>query len=103
MSKAVIIDQIKTRLGFLKPKNETTVRFESKQHSAIMSGENQKLHAIVLKDYPLSDLYSQNLITIPASVLPFRVKFINIGIESYGPNNPAPIGIAVIGLNNYIL
>lgn len=35
--------------------------------------------------------------------LPFRVKFINIGINAYGPNNPAPIGIAVIGLNNYIL
>ena len=36
-------------------------------------------------------------------VLPFRVKFINIGIPGYGPNNPAPIGIAIIGLNNYIL
>lgn len=35
--------------------------------------------------------------------LPFRIKFINIGIEAYGPNNPAPIGIAVIGLNNYVL
>lgn len=35
--------------------------------------------------------------------LPFRVKFINIGINAYGPNNPAPIGIAIIGLNNYIL
>jgi len=35
--------------------------------------------------------------------LPFRVRFINIGITGYGPNNPAPIGIAVIGLNNYIL
>jgi hypothetical protein len=35
--------------------------------------------------------------------LPFRVKFVNIGIQSYGANNPAPIGIAIIGLNNYIL
>lgn len=36
--------------------------------------------------------------------LPFRVKFINIGIVSvYGPNNAAPIGIAVIGLNNYVM
>lgn len=38
-----------------------------------------------------------------SSVFPFRVKFINIGIEGYGPNNPAPIGIAIIGFNNYIL
>lgn len=35
--------------------------------------------------------------------LQFRVKFINIGLEGYGPGNPAPIGIAVIGINNYIL
>lgn len=35
--------------------------------------------------------------------MPFRVKFTTIGIESYGSNNAAPIGIAVIGFNNYIL
>jgi hypothetical protein len=35
--------------------------------------------------------------------LPFRVRFTSIGIEGYGPNNPAPIGIAVIGFSNYIL
>jgi hypothetical protein len=37
------------------------------------------------------------------ATLPFRVKFINIGIDAYGPNNPAPIGIAVVGYNNYVL
>jgi hypothetical protein len=35
--------------------------------------------------------------------LPFKVKFINIGIASYSPSRPAPIGIAVIGVNNYVL
>jgi hypothetical protein len=35
--------------------------------------------------------------------LPFRIRLSSVGIEGYGPNNPAPIGIAVIGLNNYIL
>ena len=37
------------------------------------------------------------------NVLPFRVKFTNIGIQAYGPGNPAPIGIAIVGFNNYIL
>jgi hypothetical protein len=37
------------------------------------------------------------------SVLPFRVKFTTIGIEGFNSSNPAPIGIAVIGVNNYIL
>ena len=35
--------------------------------------------------------------------LPFRVKFTNITVPSYGKNRPAGIGIAVIGFNNYIL
>jgi hypothetical protein len=35
--------------------------------------------------------------------LPFKVKFINIGIQSYGSGNAAPIGIAVIGVNNYVM
>ena len=35
--------------------------------------------------------------------LPFRISFQNVNIEAYGPSSPAPIGIAVIGFNNYIL
>lgn len=36
------------------------------------------------------------------SVLPFRVSFQNIQYPGYGPGNPAPIGVAVIGINNYV-
>lgn len=36
-------------------------------------------------------------------VLPFRVRFTTLGVNSYGPNNPAPIGIAVVGFNNYVI
>jgi hypothetical protein len=35
--------------------------------------------------------------------VPFKVKFTNIGIEAYGRGNAAPIGIAVIGVNNYVM
>jgi hypothetical protein len=35
--------------------------------------------------------------------LPFRIKFTNVGIPGYGPSGAAPIGIAIIGLNNYVL
>jgi hypothetical protein len=35
--------------------------------------------------------------------LPFRVKFTTIGVPSYGIGSVPPIGIAVIGFNNYIL
>ena len=47
-----------------------------------------------------------NMLTRTATIsakLPFRVSFINIGVKGgYGPNNPPPIGIAVIGENLYI-
>jgi len=42
-------------------------------------------------------------VTTVADILPFRISFTNIGIGSYGQGDPAPIGIAVIGVNNYIL
>jgi hypothetical protein len=35
--------------------------------------------------------------------LPFRVRFTSIGVPSYGNFNVPPIGIAIIGFNNYIL
>ena len=44
-----------------------------------------------------------NILCDMATVMPFRVKFTTIDINAYSPTNPAPIGIAVIGFNNYIL
>lgn len=43
--------------------------------------------------------------TTVLQVLPFRIRFTNIGIDpaGYTPINPAPIGIAILGYNNYIL
>jgi hypothetical protein len=35
--------------------------------------------------------------------LPFRIKFTNIMVPGYGPGNVPPIGIAIVGVNNYIL
>jgi hypothetical protein len=54
-------------------------------------------------NYPRSKLIGKKRNVLIKQQLPFRVRFITIGIESYGPNNPPPIGIAVIGFNNYIL
>lgn len=35
--------------------------------------------------------------------LPFRVRFYNVGITNSASFQAAPIGIAIIGFNNYIL
>lgn len=37
------------------------------------------------------------------NVVPFRVRFSNTDAVTYGPGNAAPIGIAVIGFNNYVM
>jgi len=35
--------------------------------------------------------------------MPFRIKFLPGIMQESSSTNPAPIGIAVIGINNYIL
>ena len=52
------------------------------------------------KKYPITKI-EQDLGSVKINeVLPFRVKFINMGISGY---TVPPIGIAIIGYNNYIL
>jgi hypothetical protein len=36
-------------------------------------------------------------------VLPFRIRFTDIRVPGYSSSNVPPIGIAIIGINNYIL
>lgn len=55
------------------------------------------------KSYAISKFTNSNVNVKVNQFLPFRVKFTTIGIEGYGPGNVPPIGIAVIGINNYIL
>lgn len=55
-----------------------------------------------------SDFYNAKIVQSKRTVrvsqkLPFYVRFENVNIAGYGPSNPAPIGIAVIGGNNWIL
>lgn len=61
--------------------------------------------AIQSKEYPIAKIiYKNPYKTKVTEQLPFRVKFETIGIgPKYGPNNPPPIGVAVIGFNNFIL
>lgn len=54
-------------------------------------------------DYPIASVNYSPLRTKVNQSLPFRVRLSNITISAYGPSNPPPVGIAVIGFNNYIL
>ena len=54
-------------------------------------------------EYPKVKVSDSKYSTIVKDILPFRIKVYNVGLQEYSPNNPAPIGIAIIGFNNYVL
>ena len=35
--------------------------------------------------------------------VPFKIRVTNITVPSYTPSNVPPIGVAIVGINNYIL
>jgi hypothetical protein len=75
MAKAVFFNDTKYRVASIKEEKPLKIKFGS--------GTNYKSSI--------------------EEVLPFRIKFMSIGLNAYGPGNAAPIGIAIIGLNNYVM
>lgn len=70
--------------------------------STFYTKDRYKADFIQPKKYTAKFIDVKNNVKI-TEILPFRVKFVNIGIEAYGSGNAAPIGIAIIGLNNYVM
>ena len=87
---------VKTSNSFISKINEDArdIKIKNLAHGA---------KKITTSDYFISEVSSNKIDIKITETLPFRVKFMSIGIESYSPSNPAPVGIAVIGINNYIL
>ena len=71
--------------------------------AVIFLKEKQKTKTIESSDYPIVKIFQGRKTVKINEVLPFRIKFTNIMVPGYSANNVPPIGIAVIGLNNYIL
>ena len=62
-----------------------------------------KVKTIKSSNFSIFDIKKSRQVTAIEPVVPFRIKFVNVGIPGYSPSNVPPIGIAVIGVNNYIL
>ena len=103
MAQAKIFSRAKSLLGFIVTKNTFYARAYFNAYRLEIKDGRRLYRILKEKNYPVSNFFSENRHVAIKQQLPFKVKFINIGIESYGPNNPPPIGIAVIGFNNYIL
>jgi hypothetical protein len=64
----------------------------------------RKVGPVLSLNYPKTIITQVRYSKIQANeILPFRVQFTNTQIRGYDINNPAPVGIAIIGINNYIL
>lgn len=71
--------------------------------AVIVDDQKVKTKKISTKKFSIFNIVrTKRTVTINETV-PFRVRFTNIGIEGYGPNNVPGIGIQVIGYSNYIL
>ena len=68
----------------------------------ILDELNNKTKSIYPIDYSIIKIEDKNRQTIASDILPFRVRFIPIQIESL-IGNPPGIGLQVIGYSNYIL
>lgn len=55
------------------------------------------------KEYSVTKIVPEKKVVRINEVLPFRVRFINVGIEGYSSTNVPPIPLQVIGFSNYIL
>lgn len=102
MSKAVIIDTSKSRTSTAKSTDYAISSITGESHTAkITYGVHSATTTAV--DYGIAKITDIQHGVKLSSILPFYVKFATIGIPGYGPNNVPPIGIAIVGVNNYIL
>jgi len=103
MAKAVIRPKVNGITKTITTSDYPNTSITGINHKSIISSESNITKTIETTSYPIVDLYqSPNLSTI-INTLPFRVRFTTIGIDGYSSTNVPPIGIAIIGFNNYIL
>lgn len=102
MAKAVIVNTSKSRTATAKSTNYAISNVTGESHIAKITydAHTATAHAV---DYAITKITDIEHGVKLSSIIPFYVKFTNIGIPTYGPNNVPPIGIAIVGVNNYIL
>lgn len=78
-------------------------QIDDEVHSSVITDLSPDSKNIVETDYGVIDILPGRRVSEIKVDLPFRVKFFATEFTAYGPTLPAPIGIAIIGVSNYIL
>lgn len=103
MAKVVFTEKLTGKTASIKTSDYPIVDFDNEDIYTKITDRTFDSDKIESKSYPIAEFDTDKYSVRLDEVLPFRVKFINIGIEGYGQFNVPPIGIAIIGVNNYIL
>jgi hypothetical protein len=72
----------------------TVLCSDSKRVAKVIGLCNQYSSTIIEDDLFLSEIVYK---------IPFKIRVFNITVPGYSPTDVPPIGIAIIGFNNYIL
>jgi hypothetical protein len=101
MAYVVISDKSLTS-SKIKSKNYPVAKLDNVGNLATVTDIKNFLTSTKEKDYAIIDILPDQRTSIINQVLPFRVKFTNIGILGAYANIPG-IGLQIIEVNNYIL
>ena len=71
----------------------STVIQKSKRYSEVVEDCTNRFSQVIDSPYRSTVIYN----------IPFKIRITNITVPGYSPFNVPPIGIAIIGLDNYIL
>ena len=105
MAKAIISDYKRSsKLEDIKPYKQKISNKSSGTLEVISNLSPTSLVVLDIKPKP-SKIKTVNYskTVSPKSVLPFKLRITNIGIDGVDPGNPPGIGVQIIGFSNYIL
>ena len=73
--------------------------------STVLPIDDNRVSRVVEECYTFLSkvIYNPTLKSLVIDEVPFKIRIQNITVPGYSPTNVPPIGIAIIGFNNYIL
>jgi len=86
----------------IKSKNYPKTSLKNIDNLATITDIRNSVENLIQKDYAKLEIRPDNREAIILELLPFRVRFQNIGLNIANANIPG-IGLQIIGVNNYIL
>jgi len=86
----------------IKSKNYPKTSLKNIDNLTTITDIRNSVKNLIQKDYAKLEIRPDNREAIILELLPFRVRFQNIGLNLANANIPG-IGLQIIGINNYIL